>query len=79
MLVSRIQQTGPTGKVHQTEDLSFFQNNNEALGAFWNFTDSQNGWSWKRPLEVIWCKSLVKQEHLEQAIQDYVQAAFDYD
>lgn len=37
--------------------------------------ESQNGWSCKRPLGVIWCKPLLKQDPLEQAVW----AGFDYD
>jgi len=41
-------------------------------------SDSQNGWCWKAPLEVIWSNSLLKQGYLEPVAQGCVQTAFEY-
>lgn len=41
----------------------------------WNFTESQNGWNWKGPLEVIWSRRTLKQDHLELVAQDFIQMA----
>lgn len=42
------------------------------------FTESQNHLDWKKPLEIIWSKSLLKQVHSEQIAQGCVQVGFEY-
>lgn len=41
------------------------------------FTESQNGWDWKGPLESILSEPLFKQDHLEQVAQDHIQLTFE--
>lgn len=44
-----------------------------------NTIESQNGRSWKGPLDVIWCNTLLlKQGHLEQGTRPCVKVVFEY-
>lgn len=41
-----------------------------------NFAESQNGRTWKEPLEIIWSNALLKLVSLEQLAQDCIQVFF---
>lgn len=41
-------------------------------------TESENGWGWKGPLEIIWSNPLLKQVPLEEVVQDHVLVGFEY-
>lgn len=40
--------------------------------------NSQNYWGWKGDLEIIQPNPLLKQVHLQQVVQDHIQAGFGY-